>query len=116
MSRNSPISVSLLACGLRPIRASTGRLEQLVGRDRHGHLARLGIDKLRQPKSASVHKAPQKPNHQQESEQARHFRTRKPPNRRHLPLQVTVYAIAGFRYKYSMTEVVTHNSPNNDTG
>jgi shikimate kinase len=33
-----------------------------------------------------------------------------------LPLQVTVYAIAGFRYKYSMSEVVTHNSANNGTG
>src|SRR6186713_1070907 len=116
MSRNSSINVSSLARGLRPIRRSAGRLEQLVGRDRHGHLARLGIDILGQPKSAGVYKASQKPNHQQESEQARHFRTRKPPNRRHRPLQVTVYAIAGFRYKYSMSEVVTHTSVNNGSG
>jgi shikimate kinase len=37
------------------------------------------------------------------------FCARKPPNRRRLPFQVTVYAIAGFLYKHNMTEVASHN-------
>src|SRR3954469_9216309 len=111
MSRNSSTSVSLLARGRRAIgrAAASAVLEELVGRNRHGHLARLGIDESGQRKSAGIDKAPQKPNHQQESEQARHFRTRGPPNRWRLPFQVTVYATVGFGYKYSMSDVVAHN-------
>src|SRR6185437_387104 len=57
----------------------------------------------------------------QESEQARHFALslrcllRGPhatgqPVWRRLPFQGTVYAIVGFRYKYTMSDTATHNS------
>jgi shikimate kinase len=69
----------------------------------------VGIDHSGERDKTGIPEASQNPNHQQKSEQARHFALGDRPNRRRLPFQVTVYAIGGFRYKYTMSEVVTHN-------
>ena len=78
MSRNSSISVSLLARGRRPIRSSARRLEQLVGRDRHGDLARLRLDEVRQRRTARRRRGrPEARTTSRNRNKARHFRARK---------------------------------------
>src|SRR5919106_97157 len=52
----------------------------------------------------------QKAHHKQKSEQARHFGARQPRIGGVYLFPATVYATAGFRYKYIMSDIVTHNA------
>ena len=72
MSRNSSTQARRRRSCARPSRV-TAALDELVGRDRDGHLARLGIDELASevqwPRSR---RAEDDPDHNENSEQARH--------------------------------------------
>src|SRR5262245_3468939 len=112
MSRNSSIRVSLPADFWRAIRraAALPVLHELVGRDVYGDLARLRLDIFAERGDAGIAGRAQKAHNDQKSEQARHFNARRPRIGGVYLFSATVYATAGFRYKYIMSDIVTHNA------